>query len=95
MSNGEKEKVLKRLSMDEFAIENAPKDGRYMLLYDRYEKEPYLGYWSLNKNKWCFDIRDIVINGDATYDNEIDESYLYAFRPLPERPEFPNLNNGS
>ena len=68
-------------------IESAPRDGTHILLWERYNDYPCVGYFSHRRNMWFADTEHYDTSGDATVTDTLWQSHISHWMPLPPPPE--------
>lgn len=69
-------------------IESAPKDGTWVLLWEQYSENPFVGCW--NRNAWSASHEHVDAKGGwdgATVIDYIAQELLTHWMPLPAAPE--------
>ncbi|CAB4139132.1 Domain of unknown function DUF551 [uncultured Caudovirales phage] len=70
-------------------IETAPKDGSLLLLWERYEAEPFIGHWvsSAYGGKWAASRTHYDTDGNACVIDRFYSEGVTHWQPLPPAPE--------
>jgi len=66
-------------------IESAPKDGSFILLWERFSSSPFVGYW-LKNGGWYPQTEFVLVIGDAYLTDNISQSLITHWMPLPNPP---------
>lgn len=69
-------------------IETAPKDGREVLLFERWTDVPFVGYWGERENKWEAHRSHYTVKGDGVVKSSLCQSDILHWMPLPKPPTF-------
>jgi len=66
-------------------IETAPRDGSRVLLFEKYEDVPFVGYWWGNR-EWVADQTFYNTDGDACVIDIVSQQFVTHWMPLPAAP---------
>lgn len=69
-------------------IATAPKDGTTVMLWERYNDVPVVGFYSDRRGKWYADTSNYDANGDAIVIDKLSQELISHWMPLPAAPAF-------
>ena len=68
-------------------IETAPKDGSTIMLWERYESEPFFGFWWEGRDRWRASTTHYDTDGNACVIDRIYSDGVTHWMPLPQPPK--------
>ena len=68
-------------------IETAPKDGVNVLLSERYNDTPCVGFWRTNPGEWVANVSNYTTRWDSRVVSDISSALVTHWMPLPKPPE--------
>ena len=67
-------------------IEEAPRDGTWVLLWESYDAEPFIGRWNDRRNRWVASTTYYNTDGNACVVDTVCSEAVTHYQPLPPPP---------
>lgn len=68
-------------------IETAPKDGTDILLFEKYNEIPFIGYWSATRKRWYANAYNFDTDGNACVVCSAEDGEIVGWFPIPVAPK--------